>query len=261
MAFENIQLEELEAGIHLITVNRPKVLNALNLQTVKEIEAAVQAVDASAEARVLLISGAGDRAFVAGADIRELSSAGALEAKDWSAVAHRAFRALEKLRTPTIAVVHGFCLGAGCELALSCDWVLASDKAVFGLPEVNLGVMPGAGGTQRLTRLVGRAKALELITTGRNVKAEEALSMGLANHVYPVEKLMEEALAMARSIASKGPVAVRLAKEAIQRGQDLDLDNACVLENDIFAVLFATADQKEGMAAFVEKRSPKFRGC
>jgi enoyl-CoA hydratase len=168
------------------------------------------------------------------------------------------FRRLETLKVPVIAVVNGFALGGGNELAMSCDWILASETAVFGQPEVNLGVTPGFGGTQRLTRLVGRARALELMTTGRQVKADEALRIGLVNHVYPAEQLMEEAVSMARLIAAKGPIAVRLCKEAVQRGQDMDLDNACQFEAQVFGLCFATEDRKEGMTAFVEKRPAIF---
>jgi len=260
MAFENILLEEPEKGIYLLTVNRPKSLNALNAQTLDEIAAAVVQVGADVDARVLLVTGAGDKAFVAGADISAMKDLTAAEAKEFSLKGIRTFRSLENLRVITIAVVNGFCLGGGCELAKSCDWILASEKAVFGQPEVNLGVTPGFGGTQRLTRLVGRAMALELIATARNIKADEALTIGLANHVYPPEALMEEAMKMARVVAAKGPYAVRQAKEAVQRGQDMDLDNGCVLESDAFALCFATADQKEGMAAFLEKRKANFQG-
>jgi enoyl-CoA hydratase len=260
VAFDNVLLEQPEAGIYVLTINRPKALNALNGSTLDEISLAAEQVDADPAARVLLVTGAGEKAFVAGADIVAMQSCTAIEAKEFAQRGMRAFRRLENLRIPTIAVVNGFCLGGGCELAMSCDWILASEKATFGQPEVSLGVTPGFGGTQRLQRLVGRALALELITTARQMKADEALAVGLANHVYPPESLMEEALKTARTIASKGPVAVRLAKEAVQRGQDLDLDNGCVLESDAFALCFATADQKEGMAAFVEKRKAGFQG-
>jgi len=260
VAFENILLEKPESGVWLLTINRPKALNALNPATLDEIGAAVAQVGADTEARVLLLTGAGDKAFVAGADISAMQDFSAAEAKAFSLKGLRVFRSLETLPVPTIAVVNGYCLGGGCELAMSCDWILAGDRALFGQPEVNLGVTPGFGGTQRLARLVGRALALELVTTARNLKADEALAAGLVTHVYPADALAEEARKMARAIASKGPAAVRLAKEAIQRGQDLDLDNACVLESDAFALCFATADQKEGMKAFLEKRKANFTG-
>lgn len=260
MGYENILLEQSEPGIYLLTVNRPAALNALNARTLDEIAAAAAEVGADRGARVLLVTGAGDKSFVAGADIKEMQALTAMEAKEFSLKGLRAFRSLENLPIPTIAVVNGYCLGGGCELAMSCDWIVASERAVFGQPEVGLGVTPGFGGTQRLTRLVGRAMALELVTTARQVRAEEARQIGLANHVFASEILLDEALKMAMSIASKGPVAVRLAKEGVQRGQDLDLDNACVLESELFGLCFSTADQKEGMSAFLEKRKASFQG-
>lgn len=260
MAFENILLETPESGIYVLTINRPKALNALNPATIAEIGRAVAQVAADPDARALLVTGAGDKAFVAGADITAMQNFTAAQAKEFSLQGLRTFRALENLPVPAIAVVNGYCLGGGCELAMSCDWIYASDKALFGQPEVNIGVTPGFGGTQRLTRLVGRALALELVTTARNLKADEALAAGLVARVFPAESLMAEALKTARTVASKAPVAVRLAKETIQRGQDMDLDNACVLESDAFALCFATADQKEGMSAFVEKRKAAFAG-
>jgi len=260
MDFENITLSQPEPGIHVLTVNRPKVLNALNPETIADIEAGIAAVEADADARALLVTGAGEKAFVAGADIAAMRDMTGLEGKAFSAQGHRAFRRLELLPVPSIAVVNGFALGGGCELAMSCDWILASERAVFGQPEVNLGILPGFGGTQRLARLVGRARAMELITTGRQVKAEEALEIGLVNRVLPPDDLLEAAMEQARLVAAKGPVAVRAAKESVQRGQDLDLENACALEADLFAVCSATEDKREGMTAFLEKRKAEFRG-
>jgi enoyl-CoA hydratase len=235
--------------------------NALNWDTVQEIDRAVSTIIAKDQnARVMLLTGAGDRAFVAGADINAMADYTPMQAKDYSLMALHAFRSLEDLTIPTIALVNGYCLGGGCELAMSCDWILASDKAVFGQPEVNLGVTPGFGGSQRLLRMVGKAMALELLTTGRQVKADEALRIGLVNHLYPAAELMNKSLDMARLIASKGPVAVRLTKEVAQRGQDMDLFNACVLEGEVFGLTFSTEDQKEGMKAFMEKRPAQFMG-
>lgn len=259
-AFQNIILEQKEPGIYILTINRPKVLNALNWDTVQEIDQAVGVVAADPDARVMLLTGAGDRAFVAGADIVAMSNYTPMQAKDYSLMALHSFRSLEDLPIPTVALVNGYCLGGGCELAMSCDWILASDKAVFGQPEVNLGVTPGFGGSQRLLRMVGKAKALELLTTGRQVKADEALQIGLVNHVYPAAELMDKAMEQARLIVSKGPVAVRLTKEVAQRGQDMDLFNACVLEGEVFGLTFSTEDQKEGMKAFIEKRPARFQG-
>lgn len=256
----NIILEQAEPGIYVLTVNRPQALNALDAATLDEIAAATAQVAVAAAARVLLITGAGDKAFVAGADINAMQSMSTLEAYAFSEKGTRVMQGIEALSFPVIALVNGYALGGGCELALSCDWIIASERAVFGQPEVNLGLPPGFGGTQRLARLVGRARAIELVTTGRQVKADEALRIGLANYVVPGERLMEKGLEMARLIASKGPVAVRVAKQAVQRGLDLDLANGCVLETSLFAFAFGTADREEGMTAFLEKRTAKFKG-
>jgi enoyl-CoA hydratase len=258
VAYENILLEQVESGIYLLTINRPKAYNALNEATLREIGLAVDEVGAKNDARVLLITGAGDKAFVAGADIKEMASKNALEGRAFSVLGISTVRKLELLPFPVIAVVNGFALGGGCEISMACDWIIASESAVFGQPEVKLGVTPGFGGTQRLLRRVGTARAMELITTARQVKAEEALHIGLVNSVHPVEGLMDAAMAQARDVAAQGPVAVRLSKEVIQRGQDIDLETACLLETEVFGLCFATADQKEGMGAFVEKRAAKF---
>ena len=172
----------------------------------------------------------------------------------------KTFRALELLDVPVIAAVNGFCLGGGCELAMSCDWIIASEKALFGQPEVGLGVTPGFGGSQRLTRLIGRPRAMELLMTASNIKADQAERWGLANHVYPADALMEEVLKLARSITEKGPLAVSMAKQLVQRGQDLELSVACVMESQAFGLAFSTEDQSEGMTAFVEKRKAEFSG-
>lgn len=260
MTFQNITLEQPEPGIHLLTLNRPKALNALNAQTLDELALVIAQVAADGAARVLLVTGSGEKAFVAGADISEMQNYTPEQARAFSEKGMRVMHALEALPVPVIALVNGYALGGGCELAMACDWILAADNAVFGQPEVNLGIPPGFGGTQRLTRLVGRAMALELLTTARQVKADEALRIGLANHVYPAVELRSKGIEMARTIAAEGPVAVRLAKQAAQRGQDLDLANACMLETSAFALAFATQDQQEGMRAFLEKRAAKFKG-
>lgn len=260
MTYQNILLEQPAPGVYLLTLNRPQALNALNALTLDEIDRAIAHIAADAGARALLVTGSGERAFVAGADISEMQNYTPEQARAFSEKGMRVMHALEALPVPVIAMVNGYALGGGCELAMSCDWILASENAVFGQPEVNLGIPPGFGGTQRLTRLVGRAMALELLTTARQIKAEEALRIRLVNHVCPAAMLRERGLEMARTIAAKGPVAVRLAKQAAQRGQDLDLANACVLETAAFALAFATVDQKEGMRAFCEKRPAKFQG-
>lgn len=260
MRFQNILLEQPEAGIYLLTVNRPKVLNALNAATLDEIAGALAQVAADDAARVLLVTGGGEKAFVAGADIAEMRDATIEQARDFSEKGMRVMHALEALPVPVIALVNGYALGGGCELALACDWILAGDGAVFGQPEVNLGIPPGFGGTQRLPRRIGPARAIEMLTTAREVKAQEAAAIGLANHVYSASELRAKGLEMARAIASKGPAAVRLAKQAVQRGASLDLFAACALETDLFAQAFATADRKEGMSAFLEKRPARFSG-
>ena len=261
MAYQNLILEHAEAGtVGVLTVNRPQALNALNAATLDELSHALARVAQDADARVLLITGAGEKAFIAGADIAAMQDMSALEAQAFSEKGQRVMQAIEALPIPVIALVNGYALGGGCELAMSCDWIIASERAVFGQPEVNLGIPPGFGGTQRLARLVGRARALELVTTGRQVKPDEALRIGLVNAVVPGAQLTEKGLEMARLIAAKAPVAVRVAKQAVQRGLDLDLANGCVLETSLFAFAFGTADRKEGMTAFLEKRAAKFAG-
>jgi enoyl-CoA hydratase len=260
MSYANIVLESPEAGIYLLTVNRPKALNALNGETLDEIALAVGEIGADAAARVLLVTGAGEKAFVAGADIAQMQSFTSAQAQAFSEKGNRTFRALELLPVPAIALVNGFALGGGCELAMACDWVIASERAQFGQPEVNLGVVAGFGGTQRLPRLIGRSLAMELLVTGRMIKADEALRIGLVNHVVPADELRDKGLAVARTIALKGPVAVRLTKQIVQRGQDMDLVNACQQEAYAFGLTCASEDQKEGMKAFLEKRPARFTG-
>jgi enoyl-CoA hydratase len=258
MSFNNLILDQPEPGIYLLTLNRPRALNALNVATLSEIAAALEDVGADERSRVLLITGAGEKAFVAGADIAEMQAYTPEQARAFSAQGTAVMLAIEALRVPVIALVNGYALGGGCELAMSCDWVLASDTAVFGQPEVKLGIPPGFGGTQRLTRLIGRSMALELLTTGRQIRADEAAAIGLANHVYPAAELRDRGLEMARLIAANGPLAVRLAKQCAQRGLDVDLASGCLLETQSFALPFSTSEQKEGMSAFLAKRPPKF---
>jgi len=260
MTYENLLLEQPEPGVYLLTVNRPKALNALNTRTLEELAAAFAAVAADPAARVLLVTGAGEKAFVAGADIAEMQDFDALRAQAFSERGNRTFRMLETLPVPAVALVNGYALGGGCELAMACDWIVASDRAAFGQPEVNLGVVAGFGGTQRLPRLVGRAMAMDLLVTGRIVKADEALRIGLVNQVVPAAELRDKGLETGRLIASKGPVAVRLTKQVVQRGQDMDLVNAAQQEAYVFGITCSTADQKEGMRAFLEKRPAKFEG-
>jgi enoyl-CoA hydratase len=260
LSYQNVFLEQPDSGLYLLTVNRPRALNALNAATLDELARAVAEVKADARARVLLITGAGDKAFVAGADIAEMLAYSAEEARVFSAQGMALMHAIEALPLPVIALVNGYALGGGCELALACDWVLASDTAVFGQPEVTLGIPPGFGGTQRLTRLVGRAMSLELLATGRRVGAEEALAIGLANHVYPAADLKERGYEMARIVAANAPIAVRLAKQCALKANDIDLASGCVLETQSMALSFASTDRREGMSAFLQKRPPKFEG-
>jgi enoyl-CoA hydratase len=260
MTYQNIVLEHAEAGIYVLTVNRPQSLNALNAATLDEIGAALARVGGDAAARALLITGAGEKAFVAGADIAAMRPMGAQQAFALSEAGQRVTRAVEELPVPAIALVNGYALGGGCELALACDWMIASERASFGQPEVNLGIPPGFGGTQRLARRVGRALAMELVITGRQVKADEALRIGLVNQVVAADALMATGLAQARLIAAKAPLAVRACKQAVRRGLDLDLANGCALETSLFALSFGSADRLEGMTAFLEKRPPQFKG-
>ena len=260
MTYQNIILEHAESGIYVLTVNRPKALNALNAATLDELANAIARVAEDTAARALLVTGAGDKAFVAGADISAMQTMSAFEAQAFSEKGQRVMQGIEALPIPVIALVNGYALGGGCELAMACDWILASDSAVFGQPEVNLGIPPGFGGTQRLPRRIGSARALELLTSARQVKADEALAVGLANHVHPAGELRDKGLELARTIASKGPAAVRLVKQAVQRGRNFDLFAACALETALFAEAFGAEDRKEGMRAFLEKRPAKFTG-
>jgi len=260
MAFDNILLEQVETGIYLLTINRPESYNALNGPTIQDIDSAITVISEDPDARALILTGAGEKAFVAGADIKAMQNLNGIEAQRFSDHGMKTFRKFELLDIPVIGAINGFCLGGGCELAMSCDWMIAADTAQFGQPEVNLGVTPGLGGSQRLTRLIGRARAMEMIMTGNTINAEQALSWGLINHIYPADQLMDEAIQLGRTIAKKGPLAIKLSKQLIQRGQDLDLDNACMMETQAFGLSFSTADQTEGMTAFIEKRKADFKG-
>jgi enoyl-CoA hydratase len=260
MSYENLTLEERGPGLLVLTITRPAALNALNRATLDELADVVRSLRDPQGTRALLITGAGEKAFVAGADIRELLALTPVQAKALAELGTETFRGLERLAIPTVAVVNGFALGGGCELAMSCDMILASDRAVFGQPEINIGIMPGFGGTQRLLRLVGRARALELTLTGRPIKADEAYAMGLVNHVYPHAELMTRALELGGALVSKPPLPMKLAKQMVQHGLDMNLTGATLWETDGFALAFASDDRREGMQAFLEKRPPKFSG-
>jgi enoyl-CoA hydratase len=259
MAYENILFEK-DGAVGILKVNRPKSLNALNPATLREIASCLEEVRQDQSIRCLIVTGEGDRAFVAGADISAMVSMTALEGKTFAAHGLGVVRTLEELPIPVIAAVNGFALGGGTELALACDLIIASDKAKFGQPEINLGVIPGFGGTQRLARRIGLPRARELIYSGDMIDAETALRYGLANKVVPLADLMTEAKALARKLAAKPPIAIRQAKAAINTGIDLDLENGCRFENEAFALTFATEDKVEGMKAFLEKREAKFTG-
>jgi len=250
-----------DAGVATLTINRPSALNALNSTVLVELDRAVSALAADPSLRAVVVTGAGGKAFVAGADIVEMSAYGPQAARRFASLGHRVLAALEALPVPVIAAVNGFCLGGGCELALSCDLIYASDTARFGQPEVNLGLMPGFGGTQRLARRVGAARAAELIYTARQVKADEAVRIGLVLDVFPLADLLGRVHEMAAGIAAKGPAAVRASKLAIARGLDAPLAVGNALEIETFANLFDTADAREGMRAFVEKRPAHFRNA
>jgi enoyl-CoA hydratase len=243
---------EQEGFVGIITINRPKALNALNSQVLKEIDAAVDAVDLETT-RCLILTGAGEKSFVAGADIGEMSTLTKAEGEAFGKTGNDVFRKLETFPIPVIAAVNGFALGGGCEISMSCDIRLCSDNAVFGQPEVGLGITPGFGGTQRLARLVGAGKAKEMIYTAFNIKADEAYRIGLVNAVYPQAELMEAAKKMAAKISKNAPIAVRACKKAINEGLDADMDQAIVIEEKLFGSCFETEDQKDGMAAFLNK--------
>jgi len=253
--YQTIRYEK-NGKIGIATINRPEALNALNSTVVSELEQLITEVEQDTELGAFILTGEG-RSFVAGADIGEQYVMDVAAGRKWGQRGSALFRRIEKLEIPTIAAVNGFALGGGCEIAMSCDIILASEKAKFGQPEVGLGITPGFSGTQRLPRRVGAAKAKELIFSGKIISADEAKEMGLVNAVYAPEALMEGAIAMAQSFVVNAPIAVKYAKACIDRGLQMDIDNGIALENELFAMCYATADQKEGMGAFLEKRKEK----
>ena len=244
---------EVEGQIGIITINRPKALNALNSAVLDELDKTLDAVDQEA-IRCLILTGAGEKSFVAGADIGEMSTLTKAEGEAFGKKGNDVFRKLETFPIPVIAAVNGFALGGGCEISMSCDIRICSENAVFGQPEVGLGITPGFGGTQRLARIVGTGKAKEMIYGARNIKAEEAYRIGLVNNVYPAEELMPAAKKLDSTIARNAPIAVRNCKRAINEGIQVDMDQAIVIEEKLFGSCFETCDQKEGMNAFLEKR-------
>ena len=257
MSFENIILKT-QNNIAIIYFNRPESLNALNNALFDELDIGLDKVNADTDIKVLILTGKGDKAFVAGADIAELVKMNPLQGKYFSRKGQKVFSKLENLPIPTIAAVNGFALGGGLEAAMGCDFIYASQKSLFGLPEINLGLIPGFGGTQRLARRIGINRAKELIFTGKNIKPQQAFDYGIINKICKPENLMEEVLKTANLIASKGKVALRSAKEVIQNGLNTDIETGCRIENDVFGLTMTSQDAKEGTTAFLEKRKPVF---
>ncbi len=256
MAYENI-IVDIEDNICLIRLDRPEAMNALNLELLRELGAALGEAQKNDKVRAIVVTGS-EKAFAAGADIKEMSEKGFIEVFTTDLFAAEE-RAITGIRKPIIAAVAGYALGGGCELAMMCDYIIAADSAKFGLPETNLGVIPGMGGAARLTRLVGRAKAMDMVLTGRFMEADEAERSGLVARVVPAKKLLEEAMAAARRIAEKSATSILAVKESVHRADEMPLGEALMFERRLFHALFATEDQKEGMNAFVEKREPQFR--
>ena len=259
MQYQNVILE-IKDKIGVLTINRPKKMNALNGETIEEINGAVEEIKRDGDVRVLIITGSGNKAFIAGADISEFVDIGLKEGFDFSRKGHRVFGKLESLGIPSIAAVNGLALGGGCELAMACTFRIVSDSAKFGLPELGLGVIPGFGGTQRLTRIVGKSRALWLMLTGEMMGAEEAVQLGLANMAVKSEELMDMAFKIAKVICKKGPLAVKYALVAANYGAETDLETGLVLESAMTNLVLATADKAEGVASFLEKRKPEFQG-
>lgn len=253
MELKNVLLQK-EGNVALVTINRPKALNALNSETLKELDIVIDEIANSDDVFAVVLTGAGEKAFVAGADISEMKEMNVLQGRNFAILGNKVFRKLETLEIPIIAAINGFALGGGCELSMACDIRIASEKAKFGQPEVGLGITPGFGGTQRLARLVGMGMAKEIIYSTRLIDAQKALQIGLVNSVVAPEALLDEAKKLAGEIASKAPVAVKLSKQAINRGMQVDMDTAIMIEAEVFGECFSTEDQTDAMTAFVEKR-------
>ncbi|KAF0221804.1 MAG: 3-hydroxybutyryl-CoA [Geobacteraceae bacterium] len=259
MEFKNL-LIEMSDGVATLTVNRPQALNALNSEVLTELECALYGLEQDAGAKTVVITGAGEKAFVAGADIKEMAAMTSYEGHQFALKGQRVMLFMEKMHTPVIAAVNGFALGGGLELALGCDFIYASAKAKLGFPEVTLGIMPGFGGTQNLSRLIGPNRANEMIFTGKVITAEKALAWGIVNEVFAPEELLAKARETAAAIAGVGTLGVGYAKDAIANGLNMTKEDGFRYEASLFGVLFATADQKEGMEAFVVKRKAVFQG-
>ena len=256
MELKNVILEK-EEHLAIVTINRPKALNALNSETLKDLDTVIADLENDSNIYAVILTGAGEKSFVAGADISEMKDLNENEGKEFGSLGNKVFLRLENLNKPVIAAIQGFALGGGCEISMACDIRIASDKAVFGQPEVGLGITPGFGGTQRLARIVGLGKAKEMIYTARNIKADEAYRIGLVNKVVPLESLMDEAKAMASKIIANAPIAVRMSKDAINRGMQVSIEKAVEIEAENFGKCFASSDQTEGMTAFLERRKEK----
>ena len=256
MELKNVILEK-EEHLAIVTINRPKALNALNSETLKDLNTVIDDLEKDDNIYAVILTGAGEKSFVAGADISEMKDLDEKQGKEFGLLGNQVFLRLEILNKPVIAAIQGFALGGGCEISMACDIRIASDKALFGQPEVGLGITPGFGGTQRLARLVGMGKAKEMIYTARNIKADEALEIGLVNKVVPLESLMDEAKKMALKIIVNAPIAVKEAKDAINRGMQVSIDKAVEIEAEDFGKCFASEDQTEGMTAFLERRKEK----
>src|SRR3954462_14488634 len=257
--FDNLLLAR-EGQTALVTINRPQVLNALNAHTLTELRRAFNELRDDPGVRVVIVTGAGDKAFVAGADISELASLSPAQAQAHALAGQQVFDAIEHLGKPVIAAINGFALGGGCELAMACTLRVAADTARLGQPEVNLGIPPGFAGTQRLSRLVGKGVALDLLLTGRHVTADEALRIGLVNRVVPAADLLAATRALAGELGAKAPIATRYIIEAVQRGSEVPFEQAAFLEASLFGLAFSTADMREGTRAFLDKRKPAFKG-
>ena len=253
-------LFENYAGVGIITLNRSKALNALNYEMLKELSSLLESIGQDETVKVVIITGSGDKAFAAGADIVEMQPLSGIEGRKWGKIGQSVFSQIDNLPQPVIAAINGFALGGGCELAMACDIRIASDKAKLGQPEVSLGITPGFAGTQRLPRLVGKGRAKELLFTGDIIDAQEAYRIGLVNKVTTAEELMTAAKAVAEKIMSRAEVAVRLCKTAVNEGMDMDLKSGTAYEAEVFGLCFSTGDQKEGMNAFIEKRKAVFTG-
>jgi enoyl-CoA hydratase len=259
MEYNNI-LFNIEGNIAVLKFNRPKALNAVNPDVFAEMNDALDKISVDKAIKVLILTGEGEKAFVAGADIAHMVNLSPLQLKEFSRNGQDLLFRLEKLPIPVIACVNGFALGGGCEIAMACDFIYASETARFGQPEITLGVIPGFGGTQRLSRMVGKAVAKELCMTGAMIGAQDAKDMGLVNKVFTRDKLWEETMKTASLIADKGKVALKAIKECIQRGMDVDLADGCYMESEAFGLIATSPDKKEGMTAFLEKRKPEFKG-